>query len=269
MPPAFRKSFRLLASLSRRAGVLGLMVGIVVGGVAARGAAFLTLPEVPGESRDAAHLRWIDVASLATTVAVPEVLAGKRPEPVGSSITLVKGVDLASPRLAQAVCDGPPFASATFEFTRALGGSSVVYYRVVLQNVRVTTYKLSASGSGGENAEEVGLEFDDASWTYTEFTAAGRAVADHRMRWDFVRNAGGASTSSKGFTVKSRRQASGVLGIEWTPEPGRRYTLMRSLTLDGAPVAIREIDAVSTGDPRWIELPGGLPFAFFLLREEP
>lgn len=238
--------------------VLGLLLGST--GTALAGA-FLRIQEAPGESVDPAHLGWIDLTSVQNTVTNP---SPTRAIP-GTTLRLVKPVDRATPRLLEAICRGTLLPSAELEWTRP-GAQGSRFHRIVLENVRLSAQ--AVAGGNGLAVEQLTLDFERAQWTYTEFSATGSAVADDLVFWDFVRNEGGSSRVIKGFTVKSVIQSDGRLGVQWTPEPGRSYSLLRSSDPAGPYQLVRKLGTFTDASARWAELPTGTPFDFFLVRED-
>ncbi len=253
---------------SRRvpAGALGLLLVLLAALVVApmaRAAAYLRIKEAPGESTDADHAGWIEITGFENS------LAGTRlRRPAIGSLQLRKGTDTSTPLLAGASATGQVFERAELELTRTFDAGRVVFYRVVLGGVRVRSFA-AQSPADDAGAEGFELVFEVASWVYTQFSpSTGRVLGSHEAKWDFLRQTGGFSSSRAGFTVRSVTQPGGKLGIQWTPEPGRAYTLRQSATPEGPYVSVRRIDPVTTPGSRWEELPPGLPFAFFLLEEE-
>ncbi len=267
--PATTRSARArFPSFARALALAGVLGAALAAAPATPAAAYLRIAEAPGESVDAAHLGWIDITGFENSLvgAAPAVTRPGRA--ATGSVHLRKATDRATPILAGAVASDQVFERAEIELTRTLGSGRVVFYRVELGGVRVRSF-VANSLSNDATTEGLQLGFDSASWVYTEFSSAtGRKLASHQAKWDFVRQTGGSSSSLVGFTVRSVTQPGGKLGIQWTPEPGRRYTLRQSLTPEGPYAVVRRIEPATTPESRWEELPPGLPFAFFLLEEE-
>ena len=235
------------------------------GASSAAAAGFLLLPEIPGEVTEKGHDKWIELESIGVSLPEPPKAGGGS----ARSLRLGKRFDRSSPRIFEAACRGTKLATAEVELTRPGGRIDAVrYVRIVFENVLITSYAMGGNASGEEPGEEFELSFEGMQWTYTEFDAAGREGNEHLARWDFVRNTGSSVTTRRTLTVRGITQPGGRLGIQWTPESGRKYTLLRSPTPDGPFVPVSELGAFSSGESRWAELPGGRQFDFFLLRED-
>jgi type VI secretion system secreted protein Hcp len=251
--------------------VLGLVLSLAFS--AGAGPMFLELEGVPGEATHPSHRGWIVVEGFAsglrpTRLGLPAGQSAATGVGVTGEITCRKSTDKASPKLAEALCKGTVFPRARFEFVTA-GLDTARFYRVDLEEVVVTSFQ--SVGPGGEDrpTEELSLGFGRATWVYTEFAGTGKALADHQFEWDFLRNTGEASKARRGFSASAVVRPGQGLGIRWSPEPGRRYQLLRSQDPTGPYLPVRELEAATSGAERWEELPAGRQLDFFLLRELP
>lgn len=247
----------------------GLVCASWVGWVARGGPIYLEIEGIPGESSDLSHEGWIEVDGFTSVIQAEGVSRPARQPaasvPVTGEIGFRKYSDKASPKLAEAVCKGTFFPKVRFEFVTP-GPEHARYYRVELEQVWMTSYSLSG-GDESRPSEQLSLGFERGRWVYTEFTGSGKPLANQQLVWDFLRNEGGATRERLGFTAGAVVSPGGVLGIRWTPEPGRRYQLLRSADPAGPYLPVREIEASTSGEERWEELPAGRRLDFFLLRE--
>jgi type VI protein secretion system component Hcp len=228
-------------------------------------AAFLRIQEAPGESTEADHPKWILISGFQQPFQTIDPVPGRG---TLSSLHLTKQSDLATPVLAAAVASPTPFQRAELEVTLSGAGRETVFYRVDLSGVRVLSHATHA-GQDGATTETMTLGFERATWTYSVIApTTGKPISAHQATWDFLRNTGGTSNTRTGFTVRSITLASGKLGAEWTPQPGRPYVLRQSASPEGPYQPVARIEPSTTAEPRWVELPTGHPFAFFLIEEE-
>lgn len=233
------------------------------------GPIYLQMEGIPGDVEARHHEGWIEVAAFDS-----ELVGGRNPsagaEPAAKTgaaahVGFVKFTDKSSPKLAEALCQGRMLPKARFEFLTS-DARAIRFYTVELEQVLVTSCA-TAGGAGGRPSEEVTLAFAQAAWTYTELAPSGVALADHQAQWDFVRQQGGGSTTARGLRVSAVIRPGQTIGLRWTPEPGRRYELLRSVDPAGSYVPIREIPGLPGAEPRFEELPAGRQLEFFLLRE--
>lgn len=243
----------------------GLTALVCLIGLGLHAGVFLRVPGAAGESTDADHAGWAELVSLGAQLE----RAGTDGKTAKGTLQFSKALDRATPKILEAALRGVVVPSVELEIVSpapSAGRDSVRFYRAVLSNAWVASHRLA--GGQGIGSESFSIGFEKIEWTYTEFSSAGAAVADHALVWDFLRNQGATTTKLRGFTVKSVRQRDGRLGVQWTPEPGRRYTLLRSSRPEGPYEPVMDLGAFATDESRWAELPTGTPFDFFLVRGE-
>lgn len=157
-------------------------------------ATFAKLGDITGESTDARHVGESDVLSWSWGMTNPPIVSGSGAD--GGTVkvrdlTIVKRVDSASPKLLQACANDTPLNRAVLTL-RQLGGNSVVFYRYVLENVRVT----SVTHSSGEDqpVESVSLAFTRVGAEYISITPLGTPGDKNRFAWDLAANREGGVT---------------------------------------------------------------------------
>lgn len=249
--------------------LLGLLL-LLVGTPAQGGRVFLHAgPELPGEAQDANHKDWIEVLSFRQplTRILRAGTTGTRAE--AGAVRIVKRPDRASPGLLHAAAHGTVLPVVTLEFAQS-NGPGHRYFRVALSNVVLTAHQteLADPGSGPGPVEHLTLAYSAAAWTYTELGADGEPARDHRLAWDFLRDAGSADTERLRFRVRSLRRAGGFLGIQWQAESGRRYQILRPESWDDGSrlQLVAEVEAGEAGE-RIVEVPATGDLDFFLVRE--
>lgn len=246
---------------------LWLAVGLGISGQA--GPMFLKIPDTPGESKAPHHPGWIEVETFVGSVfsARSGSVSGAPGTRTAATaeVAFLKVTDKASPKLTEALCRGQVFPTVRFEFVRSDGGA-VRFYVVELGEVMVTG-QVTEGGDAARPIERIALDFARATWTYTEFSASGQAIADHQAQWDFVRQQGGSGGEPRRVTLRVTLRAGEAIQIHWQPEPGRRYRLLRASDPAGPYVPVRDLAASPTAEERVEQLPVRHPLEFFLLQE--
>jgi hypothetical protein len=103
-------------------------------------------PTIPGESADPAHAGWLDFLGASA--------AGDPPLP-GSTLTLHRHIDKASPLLMKACASGKHFAKVDLHLAKVVEGKPTLFWALTLTDVMVSSYKNSgAGGSTGLPAME-------------------------------------------------------------------------------------------------------------------
>ena len=132
---------------------------------------FLKLEGIEGEAQDARHKGEIEIISFnfgvtqsGGTASGGGTGAGKV---VFSDTHFSMSASKASPKLMLACATGQHISSATF-FIHRPGGDTNVYYKVVLQDVLVTSYQSGGSESGDiVPTDQFSLNFGQIKFEYT------------------------------------------------------------------------------------------------------
>ncbi len=127
----------------------------------------LQFTSLPGLPAHVTLLGTFPVVSFQHSVLVPRdpvrgLATGKRQH---QDITIVKYIDAASPRLAQAMGDGSVFPSATLTFLRQ--GAHPQTFTYVLSNVFITSIRtLAGGGSDARPLQELSLTYEKITLRY-------------------------------------------------------------------------------------------------------
>ena len=121
---------------------------------------FIKIGDIKGESQGAQHEDEIDVLAWSWGAST----SGRNT--CLQDISLTKWVDLASPVLLMNQVDGVIYPEATLVVRKA-GETQFEFIKLVFKNVSVSS--LSTGGSGGEDrlTENVTLNFESVTYTYT------------------------------------------------------------------------------------------------------
>lgn len=222
-------------------------------------AAYLKLDGIDGEATSPAHDGWIHVLSVQTGIA----RTGTRTGPHLSPLRVRKPVDRATPWLYRACATGSIIPRASLELVRE-EGKRLRYYRVVLENVIVSSIQTGGSATGHPE-EDVDLNYSKVTWTYTETDPAGSPVGDHRAYWDFLRNEGEFHELPP-FRVSGSQKESGELGLSWHAEAGQTYRIRSTSDLGDSFADAGEVTAESDGLIE-IVLPVIGTYRFFFVEE--
>src|SRR5215475_1459898 len=152
---------------------------------------FIKVGDLKGESKDAKHKGEIDVLAWSWGVSNSGSAhvgggAGAGKANV-QDLSFTKYLDLSSPDLLLACCNGKHFPEATLTVRKA-GENPLEYLKIKLTEVLVTS--VSTGGSGGEDrlTENVTLNFAKVNVDYIEQTATGGEGAKPKMGWDISKN---------------------------------------------------------------------------------
>jgi type VI secretion system secreted protein Hcp len=161
--------------------------------------AFLKIDGIPGESTDDKHKDWIEILSYSHGLAQPAVAASsaggaRSAERCNhSDFSIVKHLDIASPKLALFCCNGTHIKEVKVELCRATGDKTK-YMQYTLSDVIVSGVRPGGSAHGGEALplEELSFNYGKIEWVYTGTDPkSGKAKGDVKTHWDLIANKGG------------------------------------------------------------------------------
>lgn len=138
--------------------------------------AFVRFDGVDGESKDVDYFKWSEIVTFhqGQKLSIEGVGAARQVGSVGfDEMSVVKGVDKASPKLAQAVCTGLRFANVYIDVTQMTESGRVSYLSYELSGVVISSYNIVGSDLSSRPMEEVTLNFEEITMTYTERNMAG------------------------------------------------------------------------------------------------
>ncbi len=152
---------------------------------------YIKIGELKGESRDKAHKDEIDVLAWSWGISNSGSAhvgggAGAGKANV-QDLSFTKYVDLATPSLLLAACNGKHFDTAKLVVRKA-GEKPLEYILITMTEVLVTS--VSTGGSGGEDrlTENVTLNFAKVHVQYVEQTKDGAAGGKPEMTYNIAEN---------------------------------------------------------------------------------
>jgi type VI secretion system secreted protein Hcp len=148
---------------------------------------FLQVGDIPGESRDTIRTNFGVAASwswggIHNTID-PTTRATKSKF---HSLDITKPIDSATPKLMLACVRGRPLDRAVL-ILRKRGQSPVEFYRIILENVFVTSVQNSGP-SGGNPSENLTLDYTRIGVEYFQITPKGAPGDRFEFAWDIANN---------------------------------------------------------------------------------
>jgi type VI secretion system secreted protein Hcp len=150
---------------------------------------FMKIEGIEGESTArGGHDAWIEIDSFGWGESRPQGGTGqsrRRSSVTFSDVSVVKKVDGSSPSLYLACASGTHYPAAELVVRKA--GSGDFYFRIRLDDVRVSSVSVSASAEHAEPMEEVGLTYGKIRWEYSP--QGDKAPGGNVERsWDLMAN---------------------------------------------------------------------------------
>jgi type VI secretion system secreted protein Hcp len=152
---------------------------------------FVKIGDIKGESRDDKHKGEIDV--LAWSWGMNQTGSGHVGGGAGtgkvqvSDLSLTKYIDVATPDLMLACCNGKHYPEAKLTVRKA-GENPLEYVVITMQDVIITGVQTGGSGGEDKLTENVTLNFAKVKVDYTEQTSTGSKGATPKMGWDIEAN---------------------------------------------------------------------------------
>jgi len=146
---------------------------------------FLKIQGVEGGAADSDRQGWIDVESFTYGLTRP---VGADESATHRGLTIVKGVDRATPFLYLHCSSGQPIEEVVLEVTRtAPDGVCVQEYR--LRNAVVTSVSSTAGVDATQTIERLTLHYDAVEWSYVKVDpATGSVVSEVTTQWSPARD---------------------------------------------------------------------------------
>jgi len=151
---------------------------------------FLTIPNIPGESRDVEHPQALDLLTwsfgvTSSVVATATGSAADKSKP--SPFVFVARASKASPKLLLTCATGKRLPSVTLD-VRYHGDFLWRYLQVTLETVAVTSYQVAPGEQDGWPLDVVRLDYSRISMTYTPQGSTGAAGTPITAGFDYVLN---------------------------------------------------------------------------------
>ena len=151
---------------------------------------FVLFQGLSGEVNESGHKGWCEAYSIEQGHYADSGSIYARPSTyaVFDDIIIVKNIDKASPKLAEALCIGSVIPKVEIDVTASFNSSThPTFYSYQLGEVRVTSYNISISGDADDRpTEELTLSFERIKVTYTEFDENGKPLGNVEYEWDLT-----------------------------------------------------------------------------------
>ena len=179
----------------------------------AHNSAYIRFEGIDGEAVSIGHEGWSEIVSFNQQITKPGSgsidISRRRGDVVLEDIIVVKQVDKASLKFAEAICKGMVFPKVEIHLTGPSEGSTCegTFYAYELKNVMITNYRVTGSNplayaliapapdsilpySGpfivqavDAPMEEISLTFEEIKVTYTECDATGKMKGNIEYSW--------------------------------------------------------------------------------------
>ena len=152
---------------------------------------FIKIGDVKGEAKDAVHKGEIDV--LAWSWGMNQSGSGHVGGGLGTGkvnvqdLSLTKYVDLSSPDLMLACCNGKHYPEAKLTVRKA-GENPLEYLVIKMTDVMISSVSTGGSGGNDRLTENVSLNFAKVNVDYVEQLATGGKGGTPKMGWDIEAN---------------------------------------------------------------------------------
>lgn len=139
---------------------------------------------VDGESKYVETDKWSDVISYSWGAHQPGGGATgatrRRGAAVLEDFTLVKNIDKSTPKIQESLMNGKVYPRV--DIVEYIDGLKVWQY--VLVNVQVTSFFIGGSSEfEGQDLEQVTINFEEITYTYTEYDAEGNTAGNVEYSW--------------------------------------------------------------------------------------
>jgi type VI secretion system secreted protein Hcp len=175
--------------------------------------AYIKFDGVDGEAMSKGHDGWSEIVSFNQQITSPSSgatdISRRRGDVILEDIIIVKAIDKASPKLAEAICKGKVYTTVEIHLTGPSAGSTCegIFYAYELKNVMITSYRVTGSNplayaliapapdsilpySGpfivqavDVPMEEISLNFEEIKVTYTECDTTGKSKGNIEYSW--------------------------------------------------------------------------------------
>ena len=143
--------------------------------------AFCKMPDIPGESEDADHPKWVELMSAEFSCSAAEGRSGAEGADLSfGRFTLTKRADAATPLLFQALWNRKVFGEVTVEFCREFDKSRP-YLRYILCDASIA--EMRQVKVDGLPVDELGFRFGQIKVEYEQHTKSGRVLGHTEANW--------------------------------------------------------------------------------------
>lgn len=219
---------------------------------------FLKIAEIPGESTASGHEKEIEV--LAWSWGLTNSGAGKAN---WARLNVSKPVDKATPLFLAHCTRGRSIPTAVI--TLFAGRYAREYYRITLEDVRVSGVSFDGDTNGSRPIEQVQLAFSRMSVDYSLRAPDGSISESIEAKWDLITNSGGSSGSVPFNATLTFNAGAGTGQLKWSAVGGKTYEVLLATSPAGPFTSFGTYIANTT--QMTVSVPFDKPLAFFRIRE--
>jgi len=153
--------------------------------------AFLKIEGVPGEATATGHKDEIDIESFSMGVARTVVTGGggtQTGRPQFTDISFSHQLDKASPLLMLRCAQGTVIPTAVLTCRTVGAASSLVFYKITLTDVIVTSVSVGGASGGDRPTETFSLNYARIEWEYLPQLPTGGSGTPVRASWNIPAN---------------------------------------------------------------------------------
>jgi type VI secretion system secreted protein Hcp len=149
------------------------------------GRIYIRFEDIEAEASQPEHKNWSGALVFIQSYTTPTDGSENANKPAAfDEITIVKTIDKASPRIAEAVCKGQVFRTVEIHLTASSGAQDVTYFAYELRNVKITSYLVyAAADSQDVPQEQITLSFEQLKAAYTELDSSGNSKSRTEYTW--------------------------------------------------------------------------------------
>jgi type VI secretion system secreted protein Hcp len=154
---------------------------------------FLQLDQIPGDSADDEHKRWIDVMSFSWGASNTSSLSGSgwsASKPTVSALNLMAETGSASPQLFLRTMNGKHVATGLLQGVTS-GETRRKFLEIELKDVAVTSYQTSASAGAGSPTDSFSLAFAIIKYSIFLQSETGGVGETISVTWNVRTSTGG------------------------------------------------------------------------------
>ena len=158
--------------------------------------AFVNFGDIKGECTDKDHKDWVMIMSYDHELTQPpsvtqKTAGGRSAEAIEhSEFKIVKLLDAATPKLAEAACKGTHIPEVVVELWRA-GGDPLKYLEIKMKEVLISGVAHNGNPKGDNHfpSEVVKMTYGAIEWTYTKQKPDGTAAGQVAAKWNVAQGA--------------------------------------------------------------------------------
>ena len=169
---------------------IGIISAVLMSALCTEAAIFMKYDDIEGESQAVGHEGEIEVLSFSWGVSNSGSLTagGGAGVPKFQDLVITKRTDKSSPLLMLSTATGKTHPRVILTLTRDGEPRGGGYYTITLEEVFVTSFQTSGSGSDSRPTESLSLNYTRIKFEYTPQKADGSADTPVVFGWDIKAN---------------------------------------------------------------------------------